>query len=61
MNLNENDITILIEALEFKLYDTKEEISKLKKRENPGIMLDHYQGEAEEIKSLIIKLENENK
>lgn len=59
MNLNENDITILIEALNFKLYDTKEEISKLKKKEYPGIMLDYYQSEAEEIKSLIIKLENQ--
>jgi len=59
MNLNENDITILIEALECKMYDTKEQISKYKKLENPGIMLEHYQAEAEEIKSLIIKLENQ--
>jgi len=59
MNLTENDITILIEALECKMYDTKEQISKYKKLENPGIMLEHYQAEAEEIKSLIIKLENQ--
>ena len=59
MNLIENDITILIEALECKMYDTKEQISKYKKLENPGIMLEHYQAEAEEIKSLIIKLENQ--
>lgn len=58
MNLNENEITILIDALECKMYDTKEEIKKLKKIENPGVMLEHYQVEQKEIKSLIIKLRN---
>jgi hypothetical protein len=61
MNLNENDITILIEALECKIYENKQHIDRYKKLEEPGVMLEHYQAEVQEIKSLIIKLENENK
>jgi len=59
MNLTENDINILIDALECKMYDTKEEIRKLKKLENPGIMLEHYQVELQEIETLFIKLSNQ--
>lgn len=59
MNLTENDTIILLDALECKMYDTKEQISKYKKLENPGIMLEHYQVELQEIETLFIKLSNQ--
>lgn len=58
MNLSESEITILVDALECKIYENKQHIDRYKKLEEPGVMLEHYQAEVQEIKSLIIKLEN---
>jgi hypothetical protein len=58
MNLNESEIAILVDALECKIYENKQHIDRYKKAEEPGVMLEHYQAEVQEIKCLIIKLEN---
>jgi hypothetical protein len=59
MNLNEIEISTLVDALECKLYDIQKAIRELKKRENPSeSMLNYYQSENDEIKDLLIKLDN---